>query len=403
MSDDVLIRLAQRASSDPDLMASLIAQYCAARDAGWEQAAEALGLEAGQLAKLALCRRPRPDRFDQDTALIAQYVGLEAAALARFVHDAQRAAAHRFETAGRPPSPAARRPAYAVETGEAEMRRPIWQWALVAVGVLVVLAMVFARPERAEATLVVTAGQVTVHQQEPVVLVFTRPVDTVLSRGEAVAVRAGDSIALDAGASAELRLLDGSTVTLGNQAELTVNELRISSRAYHVALDVTAGNIYSRVERLLSAQDRFEVRTPSSTASVRGTAFAVQVISPEASYFACDEGIVAVRLGDQEVEVSAGQQVIATVGEPLRVEPKLDTTPPALSIFSPSEPPAPGSTVEVRGLTEPGATVTIDGDAVVVGADGTFAAQVAIDANPIIIVAEDAAGNTISISINPME
>lgn len=391
MKDDLLIEMARRAGGDTALMAALLKQYAEARHLSWEQMAARLGLDGVQLARLALCRRPRPQRLMEDVGQIAQYVGLGHEALLRFLHDAERVTA-----APQPILPTWGR-------GAREMARTLWKWGLAAVGVLLVLAMIFAQPQRAEATLVVTQGQATLYQGRTVLLVISAPVETVLVAGEATTIRAGDSIALGEGSAAELRLLDGSTVTLYENTTLEVSRLQIGGRAYHVRLDVLAGNIYNRVLRLLGVDDTYEIITPSSTASVRGTAFAVQVLSPEATYFACDEGQIAVRMADQEVTVNAGEQVIAVQGEPLEVQPQPDITPPPLTLLSPLERPMVGSTVVVRGKTEPGATVTVAGRRVEVDAGGAFEVQLVVGTNPIIIEAKDAAGNVIAVQITPRE
>ncbi len=393
MNEHLLIEMARRAGGNKTLIAALLKQYMEAHRLNWEQVAAHLGLEAVQLARLALCRRPCPRRFVEDVTQIAQYVGLEREVLLRFLRDAEAVVSARRRLT----LPILR------QRGAGEMMRPWWKWGLVAVGVLLTLTMIIAQPQRAEATLVVMQGQATLHQARTVLVMIAVPEETVLQVGEATTVRDGDTIVLDKGAVAELRLLDGSTITLYENTTLEVARLQVSGRAYHVRLDVLAGNIYNRVLRLLGTGDTFEVITPSSTASVRGTAFAVQVLSPEASYFACDEGQIAVRMAEQEVTVNAGEQVIAMQGEPLEVQPQPDVTPPLLTILSPLEPPLVGSTVAVRGRTEPGATVTVAGQPVEVDASGVFEVSLAVGADPIIIEAEDAAGNVVMVQITPRE
>lgn len=77
-----------------------------------------------------------------------------------------------------------------------------------------------------------------------------------------------------------------------------------------------------------------------------------------------------------------------------RVEELADTTPPALSVQRPQQ---MGNLFLIQGVTEPGATVTINGEAVAVAGDGTFKKAVAINRegkSVIVIRATDAAGNT---------
>ncbi|MGC8916012.1 MAG: FecR domain-containing protein [Thermoanaerobaculum sp.] len=77
-----------------------------------------------------------------------------------------------------------------------------------------------------------------------------------------------------------------------------------------------------------------------------------------------------------------------------RVEELADTTPPALRVQKPQQ---MGNLFLIQGVTEPGATVTINGEAVAVAGDGSFKKAVAINRegkNVIVIRATDAAGNT---------
>lgn len=77
-----------------------------------------------------------------------------------------------------------------------------------------------------------------------------------------------------------------------------------------------------------------------------------------------------------------------------RVEELADTTPPALSVQKPQQ---MGNFFLIQGVTEPGATVTINGEAVAVAGDGSFKKAVAINRegkSVIVIRATDAAGNT---------
>jgi len=77
-----------------------------------------------------------------------------------------------------------------------------------------------------------------------------------------------------------------------------------------------------------------------------------------------------------------------------RVEALTDTTPPKLEVQRPTQ---MGNFFLVQGTTEAGATVTVNGEPVDVGADGTFKKAVALSRegwNTIVIRATDPAGNT---------
>jgi hypothetical protein len=77
-----------------------------------------------------------------------------------------------------------------------------------------------------------------------------------------------------------------------------------------------------------------------------------------------------------------------------RVEALTDTTPPKLEVQRPTQ---MGNFFLVQGVTEPGATVTVNGEPVDVAGDGTFKKTVALTRegwNTIVIRATDPAGNS---------
>jgi hypothetical protein len=76
-----------------------------------------------------------------------------------------------------------------------------------------------------------------------------------------------------------------------------------------------------------------------------------------------------------------------------RVEALTDTTPPRLEVQKPTQ---MGNLFIVQGVTEPGSTVTVNGESVDVGADGTFKKALALNRegwNTILIKATDPSGN----------
>ena len=76
-----------------------------------------------------------------------------------------------------------------------------------------------------------------------------------------------------------------------------------------------------------------------------------------------------------------------------RVEVLADTTPPALDVQTPTQ---LGNLIIIQGTTEPGVTVTVNGEAVDVAGDGSFRKAVTLNRvgqNTIVIRATDPAGN----------
>lgn len=77
----------------------------------------------------------------------------------------------------------------------------------------------------------------------------------------------------------------------------------------------------------------------------------------------------------------------------------LDLTPPPLLTTSPTEPQVQTPELAVAGITEPGASLRINGQDVAVAADGSFQSQVRLvaGANDLMIEAADQAGNTVTL------
>jgi hypothetical protein len=148
--------------------------------------------------------------------------------------------------------------------------------------------------------------------------------------GEVIA--AGDTIRTGSDALAEITYFEGSSVRIESRTELVIEALSTESDGGTViAMWQTVGRTWHVVTKLITGSSRYEVRTPSSTASVRGTIFAVDVRLEPAGSLATvttSEGAV-VHIGpdplDQNattaVRVNAGQRSTksrGTVAEPVR-------------------------------------------------------------------------------------
>jgi mannose-6-phosphate isomerase-like protein (cupin superfamily) len=147
--------------------------------------------------------------------------------------------------------------------------------------------------------------------------------ESELAAGEALAVEEGEDYAVEEGSTAVLLLSDGSQINIGGGSTFTVVDLHTEpDLPYSVKIRLRAGQLFARVNRLLGSTDSFEIETPSSTSLVHGTAYGVEVVAEDASYFYTMEGQVTVALGDQSVEVHPGEETLARVGEELKVHPR---------------------------------------------------------------------------------
>jgi hypothetical protein len=85
MSDELLLKMAQRAAQNMNLIASLIAVYMESEAKSWEAVAGDLDISDTNLARLALCRRPREEHMLVDIHDIATYIDIDNKSLLQFV------------------------------------------------------------------------------------------------------------------------------------------------------------------------------------------------------------------------------------------------------------------------------------------------------------------------------
>lgn len=204
--------------------------------------------------------------------------------------------------------------------------------------VLFALSALSSQSAGGTATLIVLFGEgQVIHNNAS----FLQPKQTQIDMNTVMAVEVGDTIVLDKNAAAQLSLYDGSTVDLAKGTTLHISEIFNDEISHHIRLKLLAGRTLSRINRLLGTNDTFEIHTPSSTASVRGTVFIVEVLTQESSYIAVEEGVVQVTTNDGEaVNVTAGFEVTAVLGQPLSVQPHVSEMP-----ASPNQANLPEATV----------------------------------------------------------
>ena len=86
------------------------------------------------------------------------------------------------------------------------------------------------------------------------------------SAREGDVIAAGDTLRTGRGATAEFTYVEGSSVRVDSDTQIVVASLRTSD----VGVGQALGRAWHVVTSLISGGSRYEVRTPSSTASVRG-------------------------------------------------------------------------------------------------------------------------------------
>ncbi|HET7700337.1 MAG TPA: FecR family protein [Candidatus Limnocylindria bacterium] len=124
----------------------------------------------------------------------------------------------------------------------------------------------------------------------------------------------GDTIRTGDGGRAILTYFEGSTVTIEPATELRIDVAVSQGEGTIVQMTQSVGRTWHVVTRLVAGGSKYEVKTPTGTASVRGTAFTVDT-NGASTTIATTEGTVVDRVPDPsdqrrtiDVPVRAGEQ-----------------------------------------------------------------------------------------------
>lgn len=141
----------------------------------------------------------------------------------------------------------------------------------------------------------------------------------------------GDVVRSNAQGRAVLTFFEGSTLSVEPGAQVRViSHARTAGNALQVVIEQLSGRTWASVQQLASPDSRFEIRTPSLTATVRGTAFEtiIEVVNGQpVTTIKTTEGEVLVRAqgGGGDTTVGPDQQVTVPVGAPA---PAVQPQPP---------------------------------------------------------------------------
>jgi len=131
----------------------------------------------------------------------------------------------------------------------------------------------------------------------------------------------GDFVRSSKDGRAVLTFFDGSTVSVDSGALVKVLTLnRLPSGGIELLLEQTLGRSWAAVTKL-KPDSKFEIKTPSSIAAVRGTAFETNVTqnadgTTSATYKVDDGQILVTANAGGSVTVGAGQQVTINANQP---------------------------------------------------------------------------------------
>lgn len=164
----------------------------------------------------------------------------------------------------------------------------------------------------------------------------------------------GDMVRADADGRAVLTFFDGSTISVEPNSHVRVVSLaKTASGGIQVTIEQTLGRTWASVSDLATTDSKFEIRTPSMTAIVRGTAFETIVEKLQdgttTTTVKTGEGEVLVKAeAGGEVTVGANEQVQVQENEPA---PQRSSPQPPTPRLRFAAPPGTGFlVVDPRGL-----------------------------------------------------
>ena len=130
-------------------------------------------------------------------------------------------------------------------------------------------------------------------------------------------VAAGDRVQTAVQSHAMVTFFDGSTLEIEPATTVQIEEAEaVGGGAIAIRISQTLGRTWASVQKLTRVDSKFEVRTPSLTAAVRGTGFITEVLADGTSTVQTADGSVAVTAQGQTVIVGAGQTTTAQPNAP---------------------------------------------------------------------------------------
>jgi len=171
--------------------------------------------------------------------------------------------------------------------------------------------------ESVQAQLIIDSGTVQVKQEGGQ---WTSAEDGMLI-SQSYSVRTGDN------SSATVILFESSIIRLDSNTEITLEEM-IKEAETSVKITQDSGRTWNTVLKI-SGIDDYEVQTPTTVASVRGTAFVIIVQPNGTTYYGVSHGILNVSYVSNgsiqgSIDVSGNESVIVYVdmiGQTLEIKP----------------------------------------------------------------------------------
>lgn len=203
-------------------------------------------------------------------------------------------------------------------------------------------------------------------------------------------VKAGDTLSTGPETSLALNWVDGTRIRVGPNTVMTVLQCHInkSTDAETSVFRLDLGQIWIRIIKVLSQQSKFEIRTPTATAGVRGTTFSVNVTEggTEVSVY---DGTVSVQTRSGSVDVGESKRLVLLGAAPQVVQftpadrQTWDESIADLGPYLAIERPEPqetirSGTVTVKGRCEQNAKLTINDRPVTPKPNGRFTVELPV-------------------------
>jgi mannose-6-phosphate isomerase-like protein (cupin superfamily) len=130
-------------------------------------------------------------------------------------------------------------------------------------------------------------------------------------------VNIGDRVQTAERSHAVVTFFDGSTLEIEPATTVQIEDATsAASGAISIRIGQTIGRTWASVQKLTRADSKFEIRTPTAVAAVRGTGFFTEVLADGTTTFQITDGNVQVTAQGQSVTVGAGQTTTVPTNSP---------------------------------------------------------------------------------------
>src|SRR5438552_2881 len=188
-------------------------------------------------------------------------------------------------------------------------RRRVLIAAVIAALVVVPAALVISQQRASSASTILSILDGTAS--------VARGAAAFVSASDGDIVTTGDRVQTADRSHAMVSFFDGSTLEIEPATTVQIEEAQgAASGAIAIRIAQTLGRTWASVQKLTRVDSKFEIRTPTLTAAVRGTGFIIEVLADGTSSVQTTDGTVQVTAQGQTVSVGAGQTTIAPPNGP---------------------------------------------------------------------------------------